>query len=849
MNHYLLLPLVQTVCCLALIVVVLKGHSRSFIHRLFSIDLLVLAIWGVVIFGMRASPDIEHAYSWEKWLVPLGSLMSVLLYHFSVRFTVTKVKNWVLPLLYVIWLVFIPLTAMNLVFSGMQTKPYGYAPLFGPAASLWVLFTYIVSIMALATLIRSYTRSLYAEERNRIAYIITGITLTFIGGAFDLLPVLGLPLYPGGIISSIIFCLLTTIAIVKYRLLDIRVALRKSVAYILTSTLIAVPFIGVFLLFTRLLAEAVSAPWAYFVLLVALAFALPQLWRRVQQWVDRWYYRDRYDYLKSLETFSRDTQSLRDSATLGLTMVRLISGALRTASVHLLQPLPSSGDFTTTFSTGLNNVAPGILLRKQNSLVKWLARSKGMLSYEDIDIIPQLQGMTSKERESLQQIGAKLVIPLKTHNGPLSGLLILGPKLSEEPYSIEDKQLIYAMSSQAAINLENAQLYNTVQREVAERKRAEQALREAGERHRIIFEQAADSIVLIDVDTGALVEFNHRAHETLGYSREEFEKLKIPDFEVIESTEEVMKHMEKVIKEGSDIFETQHRTKGGEIRDVLVNSKAICIGGKTFVQSILRDITERKRVEEREKQLQEELYVSSKLAAIGELAAGVAHEINNPLTGILGFSERLLRKSTDGKLNRDLAVIHNEARRAAKVVEMLLTFARRHEPKKEYSDVNDIVQRAVELRAYELKTTNIGVSLDLAPTLPKTTVDFHQLQEVFLNLILNAEQAMSDTNQGGNLSIKTQLAKDYIRISFADDGPGIPVEHVYKVFDPFFTTRGGKGGTGLGLSVCHGIVAEHGGKIYVRSKPGRGATFFVELPMTTEDEGKVSEKECVHGSK
>ena len=246
---------------------------------------------------------------------------------------------------------------------------------------------------------------------------------------------------------------------------------------------------------------------------------------------------------------------------------------------------------------------------------------------------------------------------------------------------------------------------------------------------------------------------------------------------------------------------------------------------------VTRDITERKQAEEREKQLQQELYLSSRLASIGELSAGIAHEINNPLTGILGFSQRLLRKSTDEKVSQDLERIHNEGLRAAKVVENLLTFARQTKPKREYSNINDIVQKTLELRAYELKTGNIEVVLDLASSLPKIIVDFHQIQEVFLNIILNTEQAMTEASRGGKLTIKTQETKGYIRIAFADDGPGIAAEDLDKLFDPFFTTRGEKGGTGLGLSVCHGIVVEHSGKIYTRSKPGKGASFFVELPI------------------
>ncbi|NQT30890.1 MAG: two-component sensor histidine kinase, partial [Deltaproteobacteria bacterium] len=240
---------------------------------------------------------------------------------------------------------------------------------------------------------------------------------------------------------------------------------------------------------------------------------------------------------------------------------------------------------------------------------------------------------------------------------------------------------------------------------------------------------------------------------------------------------------------------------------------------------------ERKQAEEREKQLQEELNISSRLASIGELAAGVAHQINNPLTGVLGFSQRLLRKSTDQETNQDLKRIYTEAERAAKVVQNLLTFARRRQTQKQYSDINDILESALELRAYELKTSNIEVVTDLTPGLPEIMLDFHQIQEVFLNIILNAEQAITEANGGGKLTIKTEERKGDIRTTFTDNGPGIPAENLEKIFDPFFSTKGEKGGTGLGLSVCHGIISEHGGRIYAKSKPGKGAIFFVELPL------------------
>jgi PAS domain S-box-containing protein len=370
--------------------------------------------------------------------------------------------------------------------------------------------------------------------------------------------------------------------------------------------------------------------------------------------------------------------------------------------------------------------------------------------------------------------------------------------------------------------------------DITERKQAEETLLESEERFRSIVENSHAGIMILD-DAYRFIYVNPQLCRISGYPPNE---LIGQDFRKFLDEESKQLVADRYIRRqgGEEIpprYEFNIVPKDGQKRRVEISSAVIkdSAGGVKTVAQIL-DITERKQAEEREKQLHQELYLSTRLASIGELAAGVAHEINNPLTGVLGFSQRLLRKSTSEEVSRGLEIIHSEAQRAAEVVQNLLTFARRRQPKKEYSNINDIVQKALELRAYVLQTSNIEVVTNLAPGLPEIMVDFPQIQEVFLNIILNAEQAMSETYGRGKLIIKTREVKDYVRISFADDGPGIPPEQLDKVFDPFFTTREEKGGTGLGLSACHGIVTEHGGRIYARSKPGKGATFFVELPLS-----------------
>jgi PAS domain S-box-containing protein len=374
-----------------------------------------------------------------------------------------------------------------------------------------------------------------------------------------------------------------------------------------------------------------------------------------------------------------------------------------------------------------------------------------------------------------------------------------------------------------------------VSRDITERKQAEEALRESQKFSSSLLESSPNPITVVNLDTST--RYVNPAFEKLtGFTLAEIAGMKAPyPWWPEGKRERVLTALKDSIEHGGRRTGTERnfQNKNGERFWVTLISAPVMQDGKPIYLIVSwLDITERKRAEAKEKQLQQELYLAQRLAAVGELAAGVAHEINNPLTGVLGFSQRLMRKSTDKEVSRDLEIIHDEARRAADVVQNLLTFARRRQPKKEYTNINDIVKRTLELRSYALQTSNIEVVTALAHNLPQLMVDFPQIQEVFLNIILNAEQAMSEAHGRGKLVIKTRRVKDHVGISFADDGPGISPENLDKVFDPFFTTREQKGGTGLGLSACHGIVTEHGGRIYLRSKPGQGATFIVELPLS-----------------
>jgi signal transduction histidine kinase len=239
---------------------------------------------------------------------------------------------------------------------------------------------------------------------------------------------------------------------------------------------------------------------------------------------------------------------------------------------------------------------------------------------------------------------------------------------------------------------------------------------------------------------------------------------------------------------------------------------------------ILRDVTE-------ERLMQERLLQSEKMVSVGQLVSGVAHELNNPLTGIMGFAQLLLQRDLDESTRRDMETIYGEAERAAKIVQNLLSFARRRHAEKELVNLNVLLERVLELRNYDLRVKNIELALQLDAKLPETMVDANQIQQVFLNLVINAEQAMLSARGEGKLTVRTAKHDGAIRISFQDDGPGMDPETLRRIFDPFFTTKDPGEGTGLGLTISYGIIDEHSGRIWAESQPGRGSTFIIELPI------------------
>ena len=363
-----------------------------------------------------------------------------------------------------------------------------------------------------------------------------------------------------------------------------------------------------------------------------------------------------------------------------------------------------------------------------------------------------------------------------------------------------------------------------VARDVTEEKARAEALERSEARYERLVESAADAIFTLDGElrftsvNRALEQATGRDRSTL-LGRPALELCDVRDCPVMEEA------LRATLAGERPRVEVRFIGADGEPRPAsLITAPILERGVVVGALGIVRDVTDEKR-------LVEQLLQQEKLAAIGQLVSGVAHELNNPLAGLLAFSQLLMSQpETTEERQRAVESINHEARRASKIVRNLLTFARRHQPERQATDLNQIVTDTVELRRYALRVARVELVLDLDQSLPQTWADPFQLQQVVLNLLTNAEQAMEGWTGERKISFETRQRGETLVLDVRDSGPGIDERSLDRLFTPFYTTKAVGKGTGLGLSISDAIVREHAGEITVRSTPGEGATFTVELP-------------------
>jgi len=413
---------------------------------------------------------------------------------------------------------------------------------------------------------------------------------------------------------------------------------------------------------------------------------------------------------------------------------------------------------------------------------------------------------------------------------PVSTMLLCMLFLDQESYYIAVNEL-----AKRETELKQAlEVSHTTARELAESQK--RLLK-----YQLLANHARDIILFIRYSDGAIIEANQAAEEAYGYTRQQLLELNIAVLRAPDTEPSVARQMRHANETGI-LFETYHRRIDGATFPVEVSSRGVDMDAQRILVSVIRDISEKKAAEQKEKQLREKTEVSSRLAAVGEMAAGIAHEINNPLTAVIGYSELLAeRNDIPEDVKDELKIINQSSQRVKDIVKRMLTFARQTKPVKTSVDINELIDNTLEMRRYVLQTSNIEIIKDYESGLPRVSADAGQLQQVLLNIIINAEHALKRVERKGMLTLQTQLAETGITISISDNGPGMSRQVQEKLFQPFFTTKETGEGTGLGLSLSLGIINEHGGSLRVESFQEKGSTFIIELPVTCEQVAEVEE--------
>ncbi len=398
---------------------------------------------------------------------------------------------------------------------------------------------------------------------------------------------------------------------------------------------------------------------------------------------------------------------------------------------------------------------------------------------------------------------------------------------------VNQKLLIKKLSLEYELSIKNQELEDLVQERTKAYKVSEAW-------YRSIFDNATDAIIITD-PTGKITSVNNKFYETYGFESKSLKDANIESLEPSENKEKIEERIQRILNGETLLYETTHFKKDGEKIFVEISARALDIDGKIHILHFCRDITEKKRI-------QEQLIHSQKMESIGALAGGIAHNFNNILTAILGNSELLLEYSKlDEVSKKRVRNIEGASRKAGIMVSKLLSFARRDSTEKVPFNLNDVINDSAKLFDGVLDK-RIGVKINLDENIPFIEGEPNQIEQVIMNLVVNAKDAMPD---GGLIEIKTKSTiienkssdvptyvtpGKYVVMSVSDTGIGIPEEIRQKIFDPFFTTKEKGKGTGLGLATVYGIVKDHNGYVSVDSEVGKGTCFYIYIPAS----GKIS---------
>ena len=793
---------------------------------------LCVAFFGAFTFSFNGPLDrLDWVFYWGDAVAQ--ALLPPLLLHFMLVFPQRPSARGssvgpglraqlVIPLLY------LPALALGTARILTLTRATASGPLFSQLLSLldrvqlgYLFVSAVVALIVLVVTFRELTAPTARRQMRWIAWgTVFGVAPFALGyalpWALGIDPPLALQFtaVPLGLVPLTFAC-----ALVRYRLRDIEVIVKRGLIYaVFIAASITVYFGMRNLSGYFFLDDGDARNWIVPVLATAVVVLLTQPVREaLRNALDRLFYRDRYDYRRALVGFARDLNTDLDVVRLSQRLVSRIVETLVLDRMALLLADERSHDFASIGDHGFSQPVPKL---PRNS--SFMARLDAGHTVALDDPIATAR-FEVEEVELWRDAGIYGLVPCVFEDRAIA-VLALGHKGADQPFNSEDLTLLTAVAGQAATAIENGRLFRQLHLKAEEL----DGLREFNEN---ILESLDDGLVVFDARE-RIVRWNRALEGFYGVARSEAIGATLDD--VFETTfVQALRADRRENPEGSTLLRVPLMGRQAAGARLLVNATAVPLqGGEDIPASagtilLIENITDRVR-------LVEQLQLSEKMASIGVLAAGVAHEVNTPLTGISSFTQMLLENADPADPKTALLEkIERQTFRAAKIVNGLLNLSRPGPSGTERSavDLNAVIADVFSLLEHQLSASSIKIRRELSPSPVAVLGIEHQLQQVFLNLFLNARDAMP---RGGWLSVATRIDGDRIVAEVADTGSGIPSEHLARIYDPFFTTKAIGRGTGLGLSITYGIVHEHDGTIGCDSAVGQGTRFMLRLPIAID---------------
>ena len=818
--------------------VIIGPADRAFWSGLRLIALVYLGIGIYVLFRRWTAPKSTHFYIFclvsavfyafhytgklnlFDWIIfwgniSAGILQAALFLHFALTFPETKKVVRRHPS--ILALVYLP----GLILLGIYIVTFQY---FQPSGRLlWNLNrvgeVYWISLFAIAAwvLFDSYRNAANPILRQQFKWITRGTVLAVAPYAlFFVVPYLKSPEITSAMKFSSLFLIFLPLtlgyAIVRYRLMDVDLIFKRGMAYTLATAILT----ALNLLVIGFVAEKVhtrlpnAGEWGLIAAVVITALLFDPMKRWIQERLDRVFYRKRYDYRRTLIEFGRDLNSETDLRALLSAVVERLSHTLLVDRVAIFlatdaDKLVLAKSFGISAGGGLDL---GFLLPEKRP------QGAGHLFFENTR---QVQRATASEQATITQLDLNYYIACDVQNRTIA-VLGIGKTIEGDFLSSEDVELLETLSGYIGIAIQNARLYASLEQKVTQYER----LKDFNEN---IVESI--SVGVLAVDLADRIESWNSQMEVM-YATPRSQAIGRPLSEIFPAAFAEEFYRVRQNPGIHNLYKFRLGTRAGDTRVANIAIAPLVTRNFEVVGRliIVDDITE--RIE-----LESQLSQAEKMSSIGLLAAGVAHEVNTPLAVISSYAQILSKQlQQDEKLSGILEKITRQSFRASEIVNNLLNFSRTGGTEFGEIDLNKVISDTLSLLEHQLKTAKIKVRAELYESLPCIMGNTGKLQQVFLNLFLNAKDAMP---QGGTLRVVTGNGMG-VTVAVSDTGSGIAQEHIDRIYDPFFTTKttvreGQHRGTGLGLSVTYGIIQEHAGKISVESRTGAGTTFHLEFPM------------------